>query len=135
MKWRDVMGAVISTVEDDEGIDAIYGDEIRLGGSPDFAVPSLQYHLVADGETELFSTVVLQFDQWCATLADLTASELRLTRLFHRDLPENFAGLVMWAQYVDGESLAVPDRDGYFARAVRFRFTPLRDLYQPSPTP
>ena len=134
MKWRDVMAAVITTTANDAGIAAIYGSEIRLGGSPDFTAPALRYHLIADAETELFSVVVLQFDQWCRTAAELAASELRLRRLFHRDLPEEFSGLGMWAQYVDGEPLAVPDRDGYFARAIRFRFTPLRDLYESSPT-
>ena len=134
MKWFDVMAAAITSATNDVGLAGIYGHEIRLGGAQVFKMPSLQYHLIADGETELFSVVVLQFDQWCKSTAELAASELRLRRLFHRDLPEDFSGLTMWAQYVDGEPLSIPDRDGYFARAIRFRFTPLRDLYESSPT-
>jgi hypothetical protein len=135
MKWLDVMNAAVATVVADPELALIYGEKIRMSAAKEFEVPALNFDLVADAEDEVFATVVLQFDQWCETLVDLAQSELRLRRLFHRDLPTDFGGLTMWAQYVDGEALSVPDRDGYFARAIRFRFTPLRDLYQPSPIP
>jgi hypothetical protein len=127
------MREVIAVVAADPVLSGLY-PTIRLQGSGDLAPEVLEYALIADSETEQWAPVVLQFDQWCRTMPELARSEQRLRRMFHLDLPATFGAVQMWAQYVDGDSLASPDRDGYFARAIRFRFTPLRDLYDPAPT-
>jgi hypothetical protein len=134
VKWYQVQKAVIAAVAADGVLSALY-PTIRLMGSGDLKPKVLEYFLVGETETELWAPVTLQFDQWCGSAADLARSEQRLRRMFHLDLPATFDGVAMWCQYVDGEALAAPNRDGYFARAIRFRFTPLRDLYQPAPTP
>lgn len=135
MKWHEVMRVVIDAALADTGLAAIYGTNMRVAGEGTIVGTVLEYALIADGETELEAPCTIQFDQWCLTMSELARSEQRLRRLFHRELPTPFDGLGMWAQYQDGASLASPNRDGYFARAIRFRFTPLRDRYEPAPTP
>lgn len=134
MKWPVVVEEVMTLLVADPVISGIYGTAIRENGSTKFTAPSLEWMLVADGIAEQWAPCVLQLDQWCLSSADLKRSEQRLFRLLHRELPSAFGALTMFAQYVDSETLASPDRDGYFARAVRFRFTPLQDRYEPAPT-
>lgn len=136
MKWHQVMASIIPDALADTVLAGIYGTTMRYAGSAPLVTPCLEWQVIADGETELWAPCTIQFDQWTTSLDDLAASELALRRLFHLDVPTEFAGLGMWAQYVDGNPLVdAPNRDGYFARAIRFRFTPLRDRYQTSPTP
>lgn len=135
MKWAQVQALILDAIKEDAQFPSLYQSNIRMGGTQKTVAPVLEMWVIGDGESELWSTVTIQFDQWCLTMDDLVKSEQRLRRKFHRDLPVLFDEVRMWCQYLDGASLASPDRDSYFARAIRFRFTPLRDRYQPSPTP
>ena len=86
--------------------------------------------LVADGENEQWAPCTLQWNLWTADLASNVAAERALRRLFTADLPVNLGTVyTVSSEYVDGDVLATPDRDGYFGRAVRFRHTPLREQY------
>ena len=134
MKWDAVLVALTDVVTQDTALVAVYGDAMRMAGTDTHRVPVLEWFLVADGEDELWDNITVQLDQWTATAADLWASERRLRQLFHQELPASMGGMSMWMQYQDGAALTVPDRDGYFGRAIRFKFTPLRELYEPSPT-
>lgn len=134
MKWHQVVEAMLGAIVADAKLTAIYGVVVRQSGNAPFQVPSLEWDLIGDSEGEQWAPCLVQLDQWCATQDDLLRSEQRLRRLFHQELPVTIGGVMMWAQYEDGAMLASPDRDGYFARAVRFRFTPLRDRYDPAPT-
>jgi hypothetical protein len=134
MKWHAVLQAIQTDIAADPVLVGIYGAAMRYTGSAPLAIPSLEFMVVADAETELWAPCTIQLDQWCKEMVDLIASEQRLRRMFHRELPTRFGGatgLVMWAQYNDGAPLTTPDRNDFFGRAIRFRFTPLRDLYEP----
>ena len=135
MKWHQLMNQLKDVVLADPVLSSIYGTSMRMAGVGDVQAPLLEWMLIADSENELWAPTVIQFDQWTGDMPTLARSEQRLRRLFHLDLPATFGTITCWAQYVDGESLAAPDRDGYYARAIRFRFTPLRDRYAPAPTP
>jgi hypothetical protein len=134
MKWDQVVKVVSDTVTGDTVLLAIYGAKMRYTGTGAHEHPLLEFQFIADAEDELWNPCTLQFDQWTDTLETLRASERRLRRLFHDDMPTTFGGLTMWAQYVDGDTLTMPDRDGYYGRALRFRYTPLREQYEVGPT-
>lgn len=135
MKWDQVIKAVNAVVLADPVLVGIYGANIRYAGTGKHLVPCLEVQFIADAEDELWNPCTVQWDMFTMDMQALWDSERRLRRLFHDDMPTTFAGLTMWAQYVEGDALVTaPDRDGFFGRAVRFRFTPLREQYQVGPT-
>lgn len=136
MKWYAVVEAIAADCLADAALVAIYGASMRKAGAGDLAAPLLEWQVIGDTEGELWAPVTIQFDQWVTNQTDLARSEIRLRQKYHRDLPDaDLGGMMMWRQYVDGAELASPNRDGYFARAVRFRLSPLRDQYHHSPAP
>lgn len=135
MKWFQVIEEVQAVIMAESALTDIYGDNVRMNGTATFQVPCLEMQIIGDVERETDNPILVQIDQWCRSMDELARSEQVLRRWFHVDVPRSFGGLMMWAEYEDGESLASPDRDNVFARAIRFRFTPLRDRYDPAPTP
>lgn len=134
MRWDTVLRAVRTAVLEDAALRAIYGDAVRLSGSAEVYVPLLELTLISDVERETEARVVVQFDQWLGDLSALQASERRLRQLFHRETPATIGGVVMWALYVDGDSIGkgpgvAPNRDNDYGRAIRFEFGPLRERY------
>lgn len=133
MMWDHVIEALRATILADPILSAIYADRVRMAtpsGTPFVPkVPILEYLLVGDVENELWAPTIIQFDQWAMKVDDIVASERRLRRLFHVTLPRKFGPVFMWGEYNGGEVLATPDRNGFDGRAIRFRFTPLREGY------
>lgn len=135
MRWDVVLQKVGDAAAGDPLLAGIFGAAIRLAGTSAFTVPALELQLVADSVTELWAPCIVQWDlftkdrQTATGLEDLRAAERRLRQLFHLDVPATFGGLGMFSQYEDGTMIATPDRDGYYGRAVRFRYTPLRERY------
>lgn len=129
MMWDAVVKRIAATVMLDPALRELYQDNMRMAGTGAFQPAMLEWTFIADAEDELWSPVTIQFDQWLRSMEDVVISERRLRVLFHQDLPAEYGGLIMWAQYQDGAVLAAPDRDGSHGRSVRFRFTPLREKY------
>lgn len=129
MMWDQVLLRIVGIVTTDAMLAEIYGEHMRMVGSGDFQIPSLEWSLVSDSEQELWAPCVVQFDQWSEDSSAVVRSERRLRALFHQDLPAEFDGLIMTCTYIDGSVLASPDRDGFVGRAIRFQFTPLRSKY------
>jgi hypothetical protein len=133
VRWDTVLRALIVTVEADPLLAGIYSVggvlQFRKIGTGQRVVPSLEYMLIGDSETELWAPCTVQFDQWVKTSEDLRASERRLRGYFHLDVPGPIGGIGMFAQYLDGDDKPMPDREGVFGRSIRFRFTPLRERY------
>ena len=132
-KWFQVLEELTALVYADAELASLYGENIRASGTGEKLAPLLEIAFVGDSESELWNPITVQFDQFLATADDLAASELRLRRHFHANLPIALGGISAWAEYVDGGSLSIPSLDGYFGRAARFRLTPLRDYYDPVP--
>lgn len=136
MMWDRVIEACRATIVADDILGPIYGDRVRMASAsatpfvPE--VPILEYSVIGDVERDQWAPTIIQFDQWAPDVEVAVASERRLRRIFNPELPQEFAGLFMWAQYVDGTVLATPDRNGFAGRAVRFRFTPLRERHDPA---
>jgi hypothetical protein len=129
MQWYAILERLAALLRTDPVLVGLYGDRMRLMGTGAHAVPMLEWMLVADAETELWEPCTIQIDQWVTASAALEASERRLRELLHHETPIAFGGITTWAQYLDGQILASPDRDGYIGRAVRFRLTPIRERY------
>src|SRR5690349_3733284 len=128
MMWDQILQRVAATCEANPTLAGLYGMHMRHateGGQ--VHVPSLDWMVVADSETELWAPCLVQFDQWTRSMSDLAASERVLRHLFHRDVPGDFAGIQCFFQYEDGSLLASPERNGFCGRAIRFRLTPLRE--------
>lgn len=133
MQWDAIVERVRNACVGDPALVAIFGSAMRYTGSGDHAVPLLEWMLIADGQQEQWAPCTVQLDVWHRDLDAVVTAERRLRRLFHQELPFDFEGLTTWGEYLDGEVLASPDRDGYFGRALRFRLTPLRDRYVQAP--
>lgn len=136
MMWDRIIEALRTVILADAVLAPIYGDRVRMASAsatpfvPD--VPILEYSVIGDVERDQWAPTIIQFDQWAPDVEVAVESERRLRRIFNPELPQHFAGLYMWAQYVDGTVLATPDRNGFAGRAVRFRFTPLRERHDPA---
>jgi hypothetical protein len=127
MMWDQVMKRVMAQLENNATIVAINGTTIRRAGADDQAVPCLEWHLIADTEDELWTPMVVQFDQWVRFPADLITIERELRGLYHQELPVIFNGeFPMFMSWQDGTTLQTPDRSNFYGRAMRFKFTPLR---------
>jgi hypothetical protein len=132
VKWYWVIEELGNTVAADPTLAGIFGTRIAYVGVKEYAVPLLEHSLVGDAEDELWNPIVVQWDIWTTSAADTLTAERRLRTLFHQDMPTDLGGMMMWMQFIDGDSLGAPDRNNVAGRAVRFRFTPLRSLYDPA---
>lgn len=129
MRWDTVIRAVLAEVRADAVLGSLYTGRVRLAGAGDYRAPLLELTLIADGEGEQWAPVTIQYDQWNDSSDAMRLSERRLRELFHLEAPRAVQGIVMWSEYVDGDVIGAPDRDGRFGRAIRFRHTPLRERY------
>lgn len=136
MMWDRVIEAMRATILADADLVAIYGDRVRMATTSatpfNPKTPVLEWTVVGDTEVDQWAPVIVQLDQWAPDIEEVIASERRLRILFNPELPTQYSGLFMWAQYIDGNVLATPDRAGYCGRGVRFRFTPLREIHDPA---
>jgi len=134
MRWHDVLWIIGLEVFGDDALAEIYGNAMRQKAEgQEHIVPGLTWFIVSDSGSELWEPCVVQFDQFTESQDELTTSESRLRTIFDRPLPVTFADpsgardLHAFCKFSDGASLVSPDRDGYFGRAARFRFVPVRD--------
>jgi len=128
MRWDHVGKAIADAAAADLTLIGIYAGSIRMNaGAQDFLVPGLEWSMISDGASELWEPCIVQWDQWTLTLPDLQASERALRKLFDHDLPITLGGVFMFSEFTDGADLTSPDRAGHYGRAVRFRYTPIRD--------
>lgn len=134
MKWHLVVDAVLAAILANGTLAGIFGTRVRKNGPGPVQSPVLEWSLIGYTHEEQWEPCILQLDCWCNDELSLLQAEQTLLRLFNRELPESLGGVLMWQQFEDSDDLATPDRDGYYARALRFRFTPLRDRYDPAPT-
>lgn len=137
MRWPDVTQAIATFAAADVRLQQIYGGAIRYAGIAEFAVPSLEYTLIIEEKgVEIWSPIVIQWNQRTLTLDEIILSEQALMDLFDRrdeDMVE-IEGVKMFAVYDDSADLTTPDRPNYSHRMVRFRFTPVRRPYVTQPS-
>ncbi len=132
MRWHDVILAITTAAVADSTLAGIYGEVIRQKGNHELLLPSLEYLLVSDTETEVFEPTVIQWDQFTLTTEDLIASERALRALFDHELGVVIEGVTLLCQFIDGATLETPSGDNYYARAIRFEFEPVRSSLERS---
>lgn len=129
MMWDHAMERILDLIRNDPAMTAIIGDQIRMAGPNDQAIPGLEYTLLTDTEGELWAPMKVQFDLWTANAAIARQGERRLRQLLHHNLPQTLGDMRLWMQYRDAASLATPSRSNFVGRGLRFEFTPLREQY------
>lgn len=130
MNWQIVLAGLLADLAAAPTLSAIYGSAVRLSGAGvDHLVPSIDVTLIADTENELWAPATFQIDLWNSHLSDVVTAESFIRSVYHAPLPIEIGGLSCFAQYTDGTTIASPERDGYYGRALRFTFTPLRAAY------
>lgn len=127
MRWDAVLLAVKTAVDADSILTAIFPTRRLAATDQDHAVPSLEWHLIADSQTELYEPVILQFDLFLLDLEDLITAERALRNIFDQDEPVSIGGVYTWAEFTEGSTLEVPDESNYFGKGLRFRFMPIRE--------
>jgi hypothetical protein len=131
MRWDDVIQAIYTEASADPALVAIHGNGIQAAGMTDHIVPGLSYRLITDTETELWEPMIVQWDHWTHTVAELVASERALRDLFDQDVEVTIQGVYMLSFYTEGSELGQaefgPDRTNYFGRATRFAHHPIRE--------
>lgn len=126
MRWHDVLEALATEARGSATLVSIYGEAIRMAGTKKHVVPSLDLHLISDTETELWEPQVVQWSQYCTSLADLISSEQTLRGLFVHPLAVNIGGVQLFTEYLEGVDLEAPTRDNVYARAIRIELEPLK---------
>ena len=132
MRWDHVVEATLQAVESDPILSALFGNHVYRSGDRDFAVPSLDWTLFSDVETDRFNPLRILWDVFTRADEDQISAERALRRLFHRDLPVVISGVRMWAEYAGRvEIQGLPD--GIRGSATDFVFTPIRSRYLRAP--
>lgn len=131
MRWDDVLEAVMTAAETDATLVGIFGETyIRLSGTREYRVPSLEATVLSDDVAEVFEPTDLQWDIFAPSVQDLVDAERALRDLFDHERQVTIEGVRMWSFYLEGATLDGPTMDDatdVFAKAIRFRFAPVRE--------
>lgn len=89
-------------------------------------VPSVEYLMVGDRPTEIFSEIQVQVDVFARGLRVAGLIEKRIRLLTHKDVAQDLGGERMWLQYQDSRHVEFPSDPGVTHRILDFQFTPAR---------
>lgn len=130
MIWDRFLVALMQEVADDPTVAGVVGSRVIFATEgADYVVPGLEVSVLSDTVSELWNPLTIQFDIFARTFEQCAAVERVLRSRYHSQIPVTIGGMDVFAQYSDGTVLQLPARDKFFARAVRFTFTPLRAAY------
>lgn len=125
--WIDVFTAVRATLIADGTLTGVVpAADIYRAGDKAFTVPAIEMTLVSDSKRETTSPVLIQFDLWAKTEAQLSTMEDRVLALVTDSVPMTLNGTVMWALYQTGRVLPGPD-DGVLSRSFDVEYQPIRE--------
>jgi len=121
------MGAIVPLlVADSALVSALGGAHVYTAqASRPVRIPSVEWVLVGDVETEVFNPISVQFDYWSRNPTQAAVIEGRLRALLHRDVRRTIGGVEMSTIYTDSYTQEYP-QPGVIHRSVRFQFEPLR---------
>ena len=91
-------------------------------------VPSVEYIMVGDTESENFNPIQVQVDIFARGIRRAGLIEKRVRLLTHSDVGQVLGGERMWLQYQDARTVDFPSDPGVIHRIVDFQFTPLRGV-------
>jgi hypothetical protein len=137
MMWHVFVPAWVALLEADPELTAALGldddGEIpiyRASAARKHRVPSIEYIMPDDRETELFNPVIFQVDYW-AYERHAALIERRIRRLTHRDVARRFEvneyeTLYMWTRFIRAVEHEYPAEQGVVYKSLDFQFEPLR---------
>lgn len=129
MMWDAVLERAIARIKGNEVLAEIFGDNVRMAGTGDLKVPSVEFTLLSDTNTELWTPILVQFDLWTDKAEENRRAERVMLSLFDLRVPGIWDEVMVMSDYVDGSMLATPARSGFTGRGLRFRISPLRQQY------
>ena len=89
-------------------------------------VPSVEYLMISDRPTEIFSEIQVQVDIFARGIRLAGLIEKRIKLLTHHDVGQDLGGERMWLQHTDSRQVDFPSDPGVIHRIVDFQFTPVR---------
>lgn len=130
MQWDEVMeSVVIPLLELDTelvGPTGLNGAHIYAGSSSrPVRIPSVEWILLDDVETEVFNPIRAQFDIY-GEMSVIRVVEQRIRTRLTWNTRRIIAGVNMSSLYEDSITLAYPAQPGIVHRALRFQFEPVR---------
>jgi hypothetical protein len=92
-------------------------------------VPSVEYTLITDTESELFNPIGIQVDLWARGIKKAAQIERRIRVLTHGDTGQDLGGERVWMRYRDARTLDYPSDAGVIHRTLDFEFEAVRGKY------
>lgn len=131
MMWDVVLEAWRALLLADTALTtALGGEHVNLAqASREVRVPSVDWSLVTDNETESWNPITVQVDIFAASLAQAITIERRIRLLTHRDVARDLGGHQVWTRYLDSRSHPYTEEPGTVHRSLDFQFEPLRAQY------
>jgi hypothetical protein len=142
MMWDRVVRAWVALLEQDAAlIAALGGPHIYPGtAARPIRIPSVEYVIVSDVESELFNAVILQVDFWARGVGSAITIEKRIRRTTHRDTsrvlaipvpPGSPAGtepepIRVFARYLNGRTHDYRADPGVMHKSIDIQFEPVR---------
>lgn len=128
MRWDAALQAILSRVASDPELVLILGGAhvYRAGARRNVRVPSVEYTVIAAVPSERYETMLVQFDAFGGTYAQVVSIVERLRATLSRDLPEDVGGVWMFLEWVAARDHPDPN-EGIVHRSIDFRFQPVRD--------
>jgi hypothetical protein len=133
MMWDVVLPAWVALLEADEPLIELLGGAhiYPASAARKVRVPSVEYSIVDDRETELFNPMRVQVDYWARGLEAAAAIERRIRMVTHRDVArelevDEYEGLRLWTRYMDSRTHPYPAEQGVVHRSMDFQIEPVR---------
>lgn len=131
MRWDDLVERWTARLLADPALLAALGGNHLYPGqaSRPVKIPSVEYLIVGDRETELFDAIRLQVDIFARGLRKAATIERRIRILTHRDVAQDLDGERGWMRYVDSRSVGFPSDPGVVHRILDFDVAMIREMY------
>jgi hypothetical protein len=133
MMWDIVIPAWVALLEQDADLVAALGGPHIYPAQAARAVriPSVEWVIVSDRESELFNPVMVQVDIWARGVAAAAVIERRIRALTHRDVSrelvlDEYEGLRLWTRYIDSRTHEYRADPGVVHKSIDIQFEPVR---------
>ena len=130
MRWDAVIPDWVDRLLSDAALVQHLGGQLNVfpaNASRPVKVPSVEYLMVGDRPTEIFSEIQVQVDVFARGLRLAGLIEKRVRLLTHKDVAQELGGERMWLQYQDSRTVDFPSDPGVIHRILDFEFTPVRN--------
>lgn len=129
MMWDQVMERVLALLQANEHLTAIFADKFQMAGSSQLKIPSVEYTILSDANSEIWVPMLVQFDLWTTKAGDNRVAERIVRSILDQRTSVQWDGVTVIASYTDGAFLSTPDRAGFIGRGLRFRFSALKQQH------